>query len=552
MEEQNWTLIPLLEESIKNNWERPALTNYRGVSFQYRDIARKIAKLHILYESAGLKPGDRIALCGRNSAQWGTAMISVVTYGCVAVPILQDFKPDSVHHLINHSEARLLLADNSIWENLDPEQLPALEGVLRMADFSLLFSRSDALAEARSRLNELFGRRYPERFTPDDVRYCRRDASDLMLINYTSGSTGFSKGVSLPHRSLWSNVVFCRNRVGRLHAGDPMVSLLPLAHMYGLAIELFYPICMGCHVTFLTRTPAPRIIVEAMSEIQPKLITTVPLVLEKMIRTRILPMLEKRIMRVLLRVPGIDTRLMARVRAALVGAFGGKVEELIVGGAPLNHEIEEFLARIHFPYANVYGMTECGPFISYMSTRDTRPGSCGRAVERMELRIDSPHPASVPGVLWVRGVNMMDGYFKNEEATEAVMRDGWLCTGDICTLDDDGFLFVRGRDKNMILGPNGQNIYPEEIEARLNNMPYVAESIVVEKDGRLVALVYPDLDAARVQGLGDADLLAVMRENISALNPELPNYSRISDVRIYQEEFEKTAKRSIKRYLYKA
>lgn len=389
MEEQNRTLIPLLEESIKNNWERPALTNYRGVSFQYRDIARKIAKLHILYESAGLKPGDRIALCGRNSAQWGTAMISVVTYGCVAVPILQDFKPDSVHHLINHSEARLLLADNSIWENLDPEQLPALEGVLRMADFSLLFSRSDALAEARSRLNELFGRRYPERFTPDDVRYCRRDASDLMLINYTSGSTGFSKGVSLPHRSLWSNVVFCRNRVGRLHAGDPMVSLLPLAHMYGLAIELFYPICMGCHVTFLTRTPAPRIIVEAMSEIQPKLITTVPLVLEKMIRTRILPMLEKRIMRVLLRVPGIDTRLMARVRAALVGAFGGKVEELIVGGAPLNHEIEEFLARIHFPYANVYGMTECGPFISYMSTRDTRPGSCGRAVERMELRIDS-------------------------------------------------------------------------------------------------------------------------------------------------------------------
>ncbi|MEZ3524273.1 MAG: AMP-binding protein [Muribaculaceae bacterium] len=544
------SLIPFIEKSIRDNWERPALTNYRGVSYQYRDVARKIAKLHLLYEHAGIKPGERIAICGRNSAQWAVAMLSAVTYGCVAVPILQDFKPDSIHHLVCHSEARLLLADNSIWENLDPDQMPGLEGVLRIADFSLLHSRSDAFPSARSRLNELFGCRYPERFTPADVSYACPDGDKLMLINYTSGSTGFSKGVMLPHRSLWSNMLFCRDRIAWLRAGDPLVSVLPMAHMYGLTIELFYPICVGCHITFLTRTPAPRVIMEAMSDIQPRLITTVPLVLEKIIRMRILPMMEKRLMRLLLRVPGIDHRLMARVRSELVGAFGGNVRELIVGGAPLNREIEEFLARIRFPYANVYGMTECGPFITYMSTRDSRVASCGRAVDRMELRIDSPDPVRIPGVLWVRGANLMEGYFKNPDATSAVMRDGWMSTGDICTLDKDGFLYVRGRDKNMILSANGQNIYPEEIESKLNNMPYVAESLVIDENNRLIALVYPDLDAARVQGLGQADLQAVMRDNIAALNQELPRYSHIADVRIYQEEFEKTAKRSIKRYLY--
>jgi len=551
MEEQNRTIIPYIEQSIRENWERPALTNYRGVSFQYRDVARKIAKLHLLYEHAGIVPGDRIALCGRNSAQWSIALLSVVTYGCVAVPILQDFKPDSIHHLVNHSEARLLMADNSVWENLDPGSMPGIVGVLRIADFSLLLSLDYRLAGARSRLNELFGMRYPERFMPSDVRYCRPDGAGLMLINYTSGSTGFSKGVMLPHRSLWSNVMFCRDRVGRLQAGDSMVSVLPLAHMYGLTIELFYPVCMGCHISFLTRTPAPRIIMEAMSDIQPKLVTTVPLVLEKVIRARILPMLEKRFMRILLHTPGINTRLMARFRSALVGAFGGNVRELIVGGAPLNREIEEFLARIHFPYANVYGMTECGPFIAYMSSRETRTASCGRAVDRMELRVESADPAHVPGVLWVRGVNLMDGYFKNPDATASIMRDGWMSTGDICTLDADGFLYVRGRDKNMILGANGQNIYPEEIESKLNNMPYVSESIVIDENNRLVALVYPDFEAARVQGLSDSALMDAMRDNISALNVELPGYSRISDVRIYQEEFEKTAKRSIKRYLYR-
>ncbi|MDE6486856.1 MAG: AMP-binding protein [Muribaculaceae bacterium] len=551
MKEEKESLIPIIEQSIRDNWERPALTNFRGVTFQYRDLARKVAKLHLLYEHAGLQPGERIAICGRNSAQWAVAMISVVTYGCVAVPILPDFKPDSIHHLVNHSDARFMFADNSIWENLDPEQLPDLVGVLRLGDFSLLLSRSDELGGARSRLNELFGCRYPERFTPDDVCYVRPAAPDMMLINYTSGSTGFSKGVVLPHRSLLGNVEFCQHTIGWLEPGDRMVSVLPLGHMYGLAIELFYPICTGCHVTFLTRTPAPRVIMEAMADIQPKLVTTVPLVLEKIIRSRVLPLFEKRLMRLLLRTPGLNARLMARARAELERAFGANVREVIIGGAPLNREIEEFLDKIQFPYANVYGMTECGPFISYMSSRNSRVASCGLPVPGMEVRVDSPDPAAEPGVLWVRGKHMMDGYFKNREATEAVMRDGWMSTGDIANIDAEGFVYIRGRNKNMILGANGQNIYPEEIESKLNNMPYVAESIVIDRGGKLVALIYPDLDAARVQSLGQQQLQQTLRENITVLNAELPRYSQISDFNIYQEEFEKTAKRSIKRYLYK-
>lgn len=550
MKENIQSLVPYIQQSIRDNWESPALSNFHGATYQYRDVARKIAKMHILYERAGLKKGERIALCGRNSAQWCVAMLSIITYGCVAVPILQDFKPDSIHHLVCHSEARLLLADNSVWENLDPVEMPDLLGVVRIADFSLLHSRCEALNEARAHLNEIFGHRYPERFSAEDVEYATPQGSDLMLINYTSGSTGFSKGVMLSHRAMWSNMVFCRETIGWLEAGDQMVSVLPLGHMYGLTVELYYPFCTGCHITFLTRTPAPRIIMEAMGEIHPKFISTVPLVLEKIIRSRILPMFDRRLVRMLLHVPGFDTRVLSHVRAALIDAFGGNVRELMVGGAPLNREIEELLTRIGFPYANGYGMTECGPFISYMSTRDKRIGSCGRAADRMELRIDSPDPVNRPGVLWVRGDNMMDGYFKNPDTTAATMRDGWMCTGDIGTIDEDGFLYLRGRDKNMILGANGQNIYPEEIESKFNNMPYVAESIIVDENSRLIALVYPDFDAAREQGLGTAELEAALRENLKVLNTELPGYSRVADVRIYQEEFEKTAKRSIKRYLY--
>ena len=550
MEQNKQSIVPLVEECIRNNWERPALSNFRGVTYLYKDVARKIGKLHILYERIGLKPGDKIAVCGRNSAQWCVAMLSVVTYGCVAVPILPDFKPDSLHHLVNHSDARLFMADNSIWENLDPVMMPGLIGALRLADFSMLLSRSEDLSYTRAHLNELFGRRYPERFTPDDVTYCRPDSTDLMLINYTSGSTGFSKGVMLSHRVLWSNVVFATDTLPRLDAGDPVVSVLPLAHMYGLTTEFFFPICRGCHITFLTRTPAPRIIMEAMGEIKPRLVTTVPLVLEKMIRATVLPLMERPLMRMLLRLPIIDSRLLARVRGVLIDAFGGNLEEIMIGGAALNREVEEFLADIHFPYSNGYGMTECGPFIAYAPTAQARVGSCGFAAHRMELKIDSPDPANIPGVLWVRGDNVMDGYYKNPEATAQVIRDGWMSTGDVCTLSDEGYLYIRGRDKNMILGPNGQNIYPEEIESKLNNLPCVAESLIIEDNKQLVALVYPDMGVARQQGLDEAGILELMRENIKTLNSELPNYSRISDVRIYQEEFEKTAKRSIKRYLY--
>lgn len=549
--DKNLTLVPYIEACIRDNWDHPALTNFRGSTFLYRDVARKIAKLHILFESAGLKPGDKIALCGRNSAQWCVAMLATVTYGAVAVPILQDFKPDSIHHLVNHSESRLLIADNSQWENLDPDLMPDIRGVLRIADFDLLFSRCEALTEARGHLNELFGIKFPDRFIPESVSYYRPAETDLMLINYTSGSTGSSKGVMLPHRSLRSNVDFCRDRIGWVGAGDPVVSLLPLAHMYGLTVDLFYPFCMGCHIHFLTRTPAPRIIMEAMGEIRPKMVCSVPLVLEKVIRASVLPMMDKRLMRLLLKVPGLDTHLMNRVRTTLINAFGGNLKEIILGGAPVNREIEEFLDKIHFPYANGYGMTECGPFITYMSTRCSRIASCGPAADRMELRVDSPDPEHVPGVLWVRGDNVMDGYYKNPEVTQATFRDGWMNTGDVCTIDADGFLYIRGRDKNMILGSNGQNIYPEEIESKLNNMPYVSESLIIDDGGRLTALIYPDFDAVRVDNLDEDALDRVMNENLRNLNTTLPAYSHVTALRIYNEEFEKTAKRSIKRYLYK-
>lgn len=550
MEQNKQSIVPIVERCIRENWERPALSNFRGVSFLYKDVARKIAKLHILYREAGIVPGDKIAVCGRNSAQWCVAMLSIVTYGCVAVPILPDFKPDSLHHLVNHSDARFFMADNSIWENLDPVMMPGLIGVLRLGDFSVILSRSEKLSYTRAHLNELFGRMYPDRFTPDDVNYCRPDSCDLMLINYTSGSTGFSKGVMLSHRVLWSNVVFSTDALPHLDAGDPVVSVLPLAHMYGLTTEFFFPICRGCHITFLTRTPAPRIIMEAMGEIKPRLVTTVPLVLEKMIRATVLPLMERPIMRLLLHLPFIDSRVQARFRSILIDAFGGNLEEIMIGGAALNREVEEFLAKIHFPYSNGYGMTECGPFIAYAPTAQARVGSCGFAAHRMELRIDSPDPANIPGVLWVRGDNVMDGYYKNPEATTAVFKDGWMSTGDVCTTDADGYFYIKGRSKTMILGPSGQNIYPEEIESLLNAMPYVGESLVISDDGKLVALIYADPENKDYAAMSPEEKEKAMDDNIAKLNSQMPAYSKIASRRMMDKEFEKTPKRSIKRYLY--
>ncbi|WP_290094086.1 AMP-binding protein, partial [uncultured Muribaculum sp.] len=538
------------QSSVRKNWEELALTDFNGVSFQYRDIARKVAKLHLLYEQAGVKRGDKIALCGKNSSQWAVAFISAITYGAVAVPILHEFKADNIHHLVTHSEAKLFYTDDAIWENLDPDSMNGLEGVIRLHDYSIIMSRNKRLTNAREHLNEIFGKRYPERFTPDDVVYYKEKKDELALINYTSGSMGFSKGVMLTYNNLWSNIQFTIDGLTFLNPGDGIVCMLPLAHMYGLIVELLHPLVKGCHVYFLTRMPSPRVILEAFATVRPKLIVTVPLIIEKIVKTKVFPLLDKPLIKLLMHIPVIDDRLLEKIKTQLMSAFGGNVQEIIIGGAALNKDVETFLRRINFPYTVGYGMTECAPLVAYAQWDKQRPGSCGQIVDRMEGRIDSPDPEHIPGELWVRGDNVMKGYYKNKDATDAVMKDGWMNTGDLCTMDSDGFIYIRGRNKNMILGPSGQNIYPEEIEQKLNNMPYVAESLVVDSDGQLAALIYPDLELATKQGIHTDALSKIMDDNIAALNKDLPAYSQIRKVKLYNEEFEKTPKRSIKRYLY--
>ena len=547
---ENMSFNAFFENAIKKHWENLALTDFNGVSFQYRDLARKIAKLHVLYEHIGLKPGDRIAVCGRNSSQWAVAYLSTMTYGAVAVPLLHEFKADNIHHLVTHSEAKLLFVDATIWENLDPAAMPILEGAFNISEYSLFLSRSEKLTEARSHLNEYFGKKYPERFTPADVVYYQDQPDELAIINYTSGSTGFSKGVMLSYRNLWSNVQFTMDHLKFLVPGDKLVCMLPMAHMYGMLVELLHPLAKGCHIHFLTRVPSPKVIMDAFAAVKPKLVVTVPLIIEKIIKTKVFPLLEKPVMSLMLKVPFVDDYLLAKVKEKIVATFGDNLQELIIGGAALNKDVESFLRRIEFPYTVGYGMTECAPLIAYCPWQTQRAGSCGKAVDRMELRIENPDPETGTGVLWVKGANVMQGYYKNPEATEGVFRDGWMNTGDICQIDEDGYVYIRGRDKNMILGPSGQNIYPEEIEQQLNNMPYVCESIVIDEDNQLVALVYPDLENATKQGISIPELEKMMEDNIKQLNPELPAYSQIKRVKVHLEEFEKTPKRSIKRYLY--
>lgn len=537
-------------ESVRKNWDRMSLTDFDGASYQYKDVARKIAKLHLLFNHIGIAPGDKIALCGRNSAAWAVTFFAALSYGAVIVPILHEFKADTVHHLVNHSDARLFFVDRGIWDDLDPESMQALAGVLAVNDFALLFSRDDKLDYARSHLNEMFGHAYPERFTPDNVKYHADSPEEVALISYTSGSTGFSKGVMLTFGNLRSNLQYCLDNLGMLEPGDGIVSMLPMAHMYGLMVDVVYGFSVGANLNFLTRVPSPRVITAAFEKVRPKLIVAVPLIIEKIIRTRVYPLLEKPLMKLLLRVPYVDDRLLAKIKNKLQASFGGNLHEIILGGAAVNPEVEKFMKKIGFPYTIGYGMTECAPLISYSSWREARIGSCGQTVDRMSIRVDSPDPSRIPGVLWVKGENVMAGYYKNPDATAAVMRDGWMSTGDICTVDNDGFIYIRGRNKNMILGPSGQNIYPEEIEHTLNNMALVGESLIVEEKGRLVALIYPDYDAAQAMGLDETAIDATMRENISQLNREIPSYSHVSTFRIMDEEFEKTPKRSIKRYLY--
>lgn len=544
------SFLKYIEDSIKNYWDRPALTDFKGATSSYKDVARKIEKLHLLFEHSGIQKGDKIALCSRNTSNWGIAFLATLSYGAVVVPILNEFKPDNVHHIVNHAEARILFAGDVVWENLDESAMPNLDGVIRMEDFSVRHANKKELMKARTRLNELFGKKYPDRFRPEDVHYEYDKPEQLAVINYTSGTTSSSKGVMLPYRSLWTNLQFAIDTLGH-NPGEQIVCMLPMAHMYGLAFEFIYQFVNGTHIHFLSRTPSPKIIADAFAEVKPDLIITVPLVIEKIIKKRIFPTIEKPHMKVLMNIPIINDKIRETIRQKVIDAFGGKFKELIIGGAALNKEVETFLHSIRFPYTVGYGMTECGPLLSYDDWQTFRQGSCGKAVPRVELRIDSPDPQNVVGEILAKGICVMNGYYKNPEATSAAIdKDGWLHTGDMGIIDKDGYLFIKGRCKNMILGANGQNIYPEEIEDRLNNMLYVSESLIIEKESKLIALIYPDFELLNSEKIADDKVPELMEANLKELNQHLPAYSQVSTFKIYNEEFEKTPKRSIKRFLY--
>ena len=545
------SFIAFVEESIKKHWDLDALTDYKGATLQYKDVARKIEKLHILLAESGIKPGDKVAVCGRNSSHWGVAFLAILTYGAVAVPILHEFKADNIHNIVNHSEARLLFVGDVVWESLNEAEMPLLEGIILMTDFTLLVCRSKQLEYAREHLNELFGKKFPRNFRREHVSYRRDNPEELAVINYTSGTTSFSKGVMLPYRSLWANTQFAFD-VLTLKPGDRIVSMLPMAHMYGLAFEFLYEVACGCHVFFLTRMPSPKIIFQAFADVKPHIVIAVPLIIEKIIKKNVLPKLETLKMKVLLKVPIINDKIKAAVREQMIQGFGGNFYEVIIGGAAFNQEVEKLLKSIDFPYTVGYGMTECSPIICYEDWKRFKPGSCGKAAPRMEVRIDSPDPQNIVGEILTRGDNVMLGYYKNPEATAQILdADGWLHTGDLGVMDEEGNVTIKGRSKNMLLGPSGKNIYPEEIEEKLNNLPFVAECIVIQQnDNKLVALIYPDFEDAYSQGMSDSDIEAVMEENRTTLNAELPAYSQISRIKIYPEEFEKTPKKSIKRFLY--
>ena len=547
------SFIALIEQSIKKNWDLDALTDYKGVTYQYKDVARKIEKLHIIFEESGVKKGDKIALCGRNMSHWGVAFLATVTYGAIVVPILHEFKPDQVHNIVNHSEAKLLFVGDVVWEGLDESAMPSLEGIVLMNDYSILVSRSEKLTFAREHLNELFGKKFPKNFRKEHINYYKDSADELLVLNYTSGTTSFSKGVMLPARSMWSNIEFGKEKLNKiLKPGDSVVSMLPMAHMYGLAFEFLYEFCNGCHVYFLTRMPSPKIILQAFAEVKPKIVIAVPLIIEKIIKKNVLPKLETPTMKFLMHVPLVSDKIKEKVREQLMNAFGGEFYEIIVGGAAFNQEIEAFLRSINFPYTVGYGMTECGPIISYEDWKNFKASSCGKAAPRMEIKILSHDPENIPGEIITRGDNVMLGYYKNQEATDEVIdSEGWLHTGDLGVMDAEGNVTIKGRSKNMLLGPSGQNIYPEEIEDKLNNMPYVNESIVIQAlDGKLAALIYPDFELAFANGMSEKQVEEQMEANRVALNTQIAAYEQVARVKIYHEEFEKTPKKSIKRFLY--
>ena len=541
----------IYQESFKKNWERPAISNYQGVTLKYGDVARRIAKLHIMFEECGLQKGDKVALCSRNQANWAVAFLATMTYGAVPVPLLHEFKSANIHHLVNHSEAKILFVDDVIWEGLSETEMPDLHAIIQVNTFKLLYAVDDKIVQAREHLNELFGRKYPMAFTPDALDYYEDSAEELAIINYTSGTSGFSKGVMIPYRAIYSNLDFGKKVLPGLNNTKSIVSMLPSAHMYGLMFELMYELSVGAHVHFLSRVPSPKIIMQALAEVKPYLVIAVPLVIEKIYKSKVKPVLEKEGVRFLMKVPGLNQVVKNKIKEELLKAFGGEFYEVIIGGAAFNKEVESFFKEINFPFTVGYGMTECAPIITYDDWSVEKLYSCGKAAPNLEVKIDSADPMNVSGEILVKGANVFLGYYKNEEATNEVFtEDGWFRTGDMGVLDEDGCLYIRGRSKCMILGPSGQNIYPEEVETVINSQPYVVDSLVVEDDGGLTAIIYPDFPQGAKEGMNQREFAKFIEGMLPELNKVLPNYARLKKVRVLTEDFERTPKKSIKRYLY--
>ena len=542
----------MIEDSFKKNWDCPALSDYKGITLYYRDVARRIEKLHIIFSICGIQKGEKIALCARNQANWGVVFLACVTYGAVPVPILHEFKPGNIEFIVNHSDAKALFVGSLVAEEITASHMPNLENIINLDEFKILYAKDPKVPETREHLNELFGKKYPKAFVKESLNYYKEETPDeLALINYTSGTSGFSKGVMIPYRALVSNVLFAMQEMPEVNNTTSVVSMLPTAHMYGMMFEFLFEMAVGSHVYFLTRVPSPSIIVKALEDIKPKLIIAVPLIIEKIYKSRLQPFLKKPGMRFLLGLPIVDKKIGDKINETLSNAFGGNFVEVIVGGAAFNKEADNFFHKIGFRYTVGYGMTECAPIIAYARWNKFKLYSCGKAAPRMQIKIDSAIPATIPGEILVKGDNVMLGYYKNEGASkESFTSDGWFRTGDLGLMDEDGYLYIKGRSKTMILGPSGQNIYPEEIESVINNMPYVVESLVVDEGGKLIALIYPDMEAGAVEGISREMMIQKMEENIKIVNQDLPNYCKLSGVRVMPEEFEKTPKRSIKRYLY--
>ena len=541
----------IFEESFKKNWDRPAISNYQGITLHYRDVARRIEKMHIMFGECGLQKGDKVAICSRNQANWAVAFLSTMTYGAVPVPLLHEFKSSNIHHLVNHSEAKILFVDDVIWEGLTETEMPDLHAIIQVNTFKLLYASEQKIVDAREHLNELFGRKYPNVFTKEDINYFEDQADELAIINYTSGTSGFSKGVMIPYRAVYSNIEFGRTVLPGLDNTKNVVSMLPSAHMYGLMFELLYELSVGAHVHFLSRVPSPKIIMQALAEVKPYVIIAVPLVIEKIYKTKVKPILEKEGIKVLMKLPVLNQVVLNKIKTELINAFGGEFYEVIIGGAAFNKEVESFFKKMNFPFTVGYGMTECAPIIAYDDWTIEKLNSCGKAVNNMEIRIASADPHTIPGEIQIKGANVFLGYYKNEEATSAVFtEDGWFCTGDMGILDEEGSLFIKGRTKCMILGPSGQNIYPEEVETVINNHPYVVDSLVVEDNGGLTALIFPDFPTGARDGMNQETFVKHIEGLLTEINKDLPNYAKLKRIKVMMEDFERTPKKSIKRYLY--